>query len=468
MTSYDLIIRGGTVVRAGIAPEPLDVAVADGRIAALLAPGTAVDAADEIDATGLHVLPGSIDPHLHIGLGNGLDEYPGETGAVALGGVTTVFNILSNPGSYLPVLEEHLARARASARVDFGFHAVLMTEDHLAELDEVKGRFGLRSFKYFMSFRGDEGKYLGVEGTTDGKLWEILSAVAERDDLLFVHAENPEVVWSLREGLQQSGREDLAAWDDSRPPFVEAEAVRRVTYFAQETGARLYLVHISTADSLAQIRHARAEFPELRLSVETCPHYLTHSVEFEGGIVGKVNPPLRRPEHVEAVWEAVADGTVTTLGSDHVSRKLATKEGTIWTASAGFPGAPTALPVLLTHGHLERGIPLEHLVELTAANPAKLLRLDDRKGDIALGLDADLAIVDLTSRRTADPAWLGTNSDYSLYGDEELAGWARHTLVRGIPVVRDGELVGEPGTGEYVRHPETPVTETPTSEEVGA
>jgi dihydropyrimidinase len=392
-------------------------------------------------------------------VGNGADEYPGETGAAALGGVTTVFSILSNPGSYLPVLEEHVERASASSRVDFGFHAVLMTEGHLDELDEVKARFGLRSFKYFMSFRGDEGKYLGVEGTTDGKLWEILSAVGERDDLLFVHAENLEVVWSLRDELQASGRDDLAAWDDSRPAFVEAEAVRRVTYFAQHLGTRLYLVHISTADSLEQIRRARAEFPNLELSVETCPHYLTHTVDFEGGIIGKVNPPLRRSEHLDAVWDAIVDGTVTTIGSDHVSRKRATKEGTIWSASAGFPGAPTSLPVLVTHGHLERGIPLERLVELTALEPAKLLRIDDRKGDIVVGLDADLAIVDITTTRTADPAWLGTNSDYSLYENQQLAGWSRHTLVRGIPVVRDGEIVGEPGLGEYVRTVGHPVTE---------
>jgi dihydropyrimidinase len=302
-----------------------------------------------------------------------------------------------------------------------------------------------------MSFRGDEGKYLGVEGTTDGKMWEILSAVAERDDLLFVHAENLEVVWSLRDELQASGREDLAAWDDSRPPFVEAEAVRRVTYFAQHLGTRLYLVHISTAESLEQVRRARAEFPDLDLSVETCPHYLTHTVDYEGGIIGKVNPPLRRAEHVEAVWEAIADGTVTAIGSDHVSRKRATKEGTIWTASAGFPGAPTSLPVLLTYGHLERGIPLEKLVELTALQPAQLLRIDDSKGDIQVGLDADFAIVNLTERKVADPVWLGTNSDYSLYEDQELTGWATHTFVRGVAVVTDGQIVGAPGTGQYVR-----------------
>lgn len=448
--TYDLLIRGGTVVRPGVAPELTDVAVRDGKIAALLEPGTSAEAAEVVDARGLHVLPGSVDPHLHIGLGNGVDEYPGETGAVALGGVTTVFNILSQPDSYLPVLAEHLERAGATSRVDFGFHAVLMTDDHLAELDAIKAQFGLTSFKYFMSFRGDEGKYLGVEGTHDGKMLRILEAVAARGDLLFVHAENLEVVWALRDELQASGRTDLAAWDDSRPPFTEAEAVRRVTYFAQATGARLYLVHISTADSLEQIRRARAEFPHLDVSVETCPHYLTHTVDFEGGVLGKVNPPLRRAEHVEAVWQGIVDGSVTTVGSDHVSRKRATKDGPIWTASAGFPDGPVTLPVLLTHGYLERGIPLERIVELTAAEPARLLGLGDRKGDIAPGFDADLAIVDLADRRVADPAWLGTNSDYSLYEDRELAGWSRHTFVRGTAVVRDGAVVAAPGTGTYV------------------
>jgi dihydropyrimidinase len=453
--TYDLIIRGGTVVRPGRRPTLADVAVTDGKIAAVLDPGAAVSAAEEIDARGLHVLPGSVDPHLHIGLGTGVDEYPGETGAAALGGVTTVFNILSHPGSYEPVLQEHLDRAEATARIDFGFHTVLMTEEHLDELDAIKERFGLRSFKYFMSFRGDEGKYLGVEGTHDGKMWRILSAVAQRDDLLFVHAENLEVVWTLRDELQASGRTDLAAWDDSRPPFTEAEAVRRVTYFAQATGARLYLVHISTADSLDQIRRAREEFPHLRLSVETCPHYLTHTVDFAGGNIGKVNPPLRRAEHVEAVWAGIADGTVDTLGSDHVSRKRATKDADIWTASAGFPGAPTALPVMITHGHLERGIPLERIAELTSSEPARLLGLEGRKGDIAPGFDADLALIDLDTRRTPDPAWLGTNSDYSLYENEQLAGWARHTFVRGIPVVREGQVVAAPGVGAYVHAVET-------------
>lgn len=455
MTHYDTLITGGTVVRARHEPFVADVAIRDGKIAAVLAPGSDATADEIIDAAGLHVLPGSVDPHCHIALStHGMGEYATDTVAAALGGVTTMFYMVSNGGSYLPVLEEHYGAAAQNAAVDFGYHVTLMTEQHLTELDAVKQRFGLTSFKYYMHFRGDEGHYLGVEGTHDGMFYKILQAVKERDDLLLVHAENPEVIWVLRDEAQAAHHDDLAAWDEARPAFVEAEAVRRATYLAARVGTDLYLVHVSTADSLEQIRHARNEFPELNLSIESCPHYLTHTVDYERGVVGKVNPPLRTAEHVDALWDAVADGTVNTIGSDHVGRGLVAKQGTIWEASAGFPNAPVSLPVLLSEGHLKRGVPLQRVVELTAKRPSELLKVDDRKGDIAEGLDADLALVDLSWERTPEPEWLGTFSDYSLYENFPLTGWPKHTLVRGNVVVRDGVPTGISPVGAYVRDAE--------------
>ncbi|MDI2099137.1 dihydroorotase [Ruicaihuangia caeni] len=450
-TPANLVIRGGTVVRPGQPPRIADIVVNDGMIREVVDQAPADQDAMTVDATGLHIFPGVIDLHSHLGAGNGLQEYETETGAAALGGVTTIFNILADAGEYAPTVAEHLEAAGRTAKIDFGLHLTLMSKEHLQELPKLKEEFGIHAYKYFMSFRGDEGKYLGVEGTDDGKMFEIFATVAANNALLFVHAENPEIVWALRDRLQAEGRTDLAAWDDARPPFAEAEAVRRVAYFAQSLGTRVYLVHISTSDSIEQIKHSRAEFPDLSLAVETCPHYLTHTRDYAGRILGKVNPPLRKAEHRDALWQAVSDGVVDTVASDHVSRKRSTKEGTIWTASAGFPGSPTIMPSLITHGHLERGLPLERIAELTSRRPAELLGLSSIKGDIAPGLDADLALVDLSSERTADPEWLGTNSDYSLPGDEPLRGWARHVFVRGIEVVRDHAVVAEPGTGNYVR-----------------
>jgi dihydropyrimidinase len=280
-----------------------------------------------------------------------------------------------------------------------------------------------------------------------------VAAVATVGGLLMVHAENPEVVWVLADRLKAEGRVDLGAWDDARPPFVEAEAVRRVAYFAQAAGCELYLVHMTNSDSLAQIRGVRREFPQLALAVETCPHYLTHSSEDPLGSIGKVNPPLRRREHLEPLWQAIFDGTVDTLGSDHVGRSVATKAGTIWQASAGFPSGPQLLPVLITEGHLRRGLPLERIAQLSSQRPAQLMRCADRKGDLRVGLDADLAIVDLHTQRRSDPTWLGTYADYSLYEGMPLSGWSRHTLVRGTPVIADGELVGPPGHGRLLSRP---------------
>jgi dihydropyrimidinase len=454
MRKLDLLISGGTLVSPGAGPRAGDIGVLDGRIAVIAEPGSELTAEDTIDAAGLHVFPGVVDPHQHTGVGNGVEDYRTDTAACARGGVTSAFYMTMAPGAlYTDVLAAQDEAASTRAHIDYGFHPVLMSAEHLAELGTLQERFGTRTFKYYMHFRGDEGAYLKVSGTDDGKLYETVNAVAANGGLLMVHAENPEVVWPIAARLKAEGRTDLAAWDQSRPPFVEAEAVRRVAYFAQAAGCELYLVHMTTRDSLDQIRRARHEFPELALAVETCPHYLTHSTEDPLGSVGKVNPPLRRREHLEPLWQAVLDGTVDTLGSDHVGRSVSTKAGTIWQASAGFPSGPQLLPVLITEGHRRRGLPLQRIAQLSAQRPAQLLRCADRKGDLRVGLDADLAIVDLETERLSDPGWLGTFADYSIYQDVALSGWSRHTLVRGTPVIRDGELVGAPGHGDLISRP---------------
>jgi dihydropyrimidinase len=454
MEPLDLVLTGGTLVRPGDGTGAADLGVRDGRIVLITEPGAAADlpAHEVLDVGGLHVFPGVVDPHQHVGVGNGVEDYRTDTGACALGGVTSAWYMTMAPGgSYLDTLAEQDAAASTRAHIDYGFHPTLMSPEHVAELPQVRDRFGVHTFKYYMHFRGDEGAYLGVSGTHDGLLYAMVEAIGAAGDLLMVHAENPEVVWTLEERLKRDGRVDLAAWDDARPPFVEAEAVRRVTFFAHRAGCELYLVHITNVESLAQVRAARRELGGLVVAVETCPHYLTHSTDYPRGIVGKVNPPLRRPEHREALWEGIADGTIDTLGSDHVGRGLAAKQGTIWTASAGFPSGPQTLPVLLSEGHHRRGIPLERIADLTSRRPAQLLRCADRKGDLRVGLDADLAIVDLDWERTSDPAWLGTFADYSLYEDMPLRGWPRHTFVRGAAVVRDGALVGAPGHGRSIQ-----------------
>jgi dihydropyrimidinase len=438
---------GGHVVLPELGTIRADLGIDEGRIAAIAEPGL-LHARDTVDVSGLHVFPGVIDPHAHIGLGGGMDEYEPDTGAAARGGVTTVLYILIEPGSYLAALEQHDSVVSRVAHIDYGFHLTLMSEEHLAELTAIQDKWAVRSYKYYMSFRGDEGAYMGVSGTDDGAFYGILQAVSGIGGILMVHPENIEVVWRLREAVKASGASGLAAWDASRPAFVEAEALYRAGMLGAVTDCPLYFVHVSSAEAVESLRAIRDRYPEAILAAETCGHYLTHSMASSVGVMGKVNPPLRSEDDLDAVWSAVSDRTIDTMGSDHVGRRRSAKEGDIWKASAGFPGMPTTLPVLLSYGHHQHSVPLERIAELTSLHPARLFGLAERKGRIQPGYDADVTIVDLQAVRRASAADLGTWSDYSLYENEELRGWPVHTLVRGEFVMRDGELVGAPGYGK--------------------
>ncbi|MDA1096967.1 MAG: dihydroorotase, partial [Chloroflexi bacterium] len=301
--SFDTIVRGGRVVLPGIGEQAIDLAIEDGRVAAHLLPGSNAEAREIIDASGKVVLPGVIDPHTHLGLGDPLTDYLSETRAAALAGVTTVLNFLMSADPYAATYRTNRDLADAQAHVDYGLHAVISTREQIAEIDRYIAEFGVTSFKFFMSFRGEEGAYIGLLPIDDGAMFELFQAVGSRPgSVICVHTENIEVVWSIRKRLQESGRDDLKAWHESRPAFTEAEAAVRAMLFARETGAALYVVHTSTAETLDEVRNFRDRGG--RVFVETCPHYLTHTYDSPVGMLGKQNPPLRGQADVDALWTA--------------------------------------------------------------------------------------------------------------------------------------------------------------------
>jgi dihydropyrimidinase/allantoinase len=267
------------------------------------------------------------------------------------------------------------------------------------------------------------------------------------------HPENIEAAWVLRNRLMQQdpdGRGGLRAWNASRPPFVEADAVQRAGLFARETGARLYIVHTSSRAALEAGLRARDAGTDI--TIETCPHYLTHDVEWEGGDVGKINPPLRERADREALWDGILAGDIDTVATDHVHRDLSAKAGGIWKASPGCPGLETLLPLMLTEGHHGRGLPLGRVAALLASAPAEAMGLAHRKGRIAVGLDADLAIVDLGREYLCRREDVRSSAGYSIYEGRRFKGQVAHTLVRGRLVVRGGTLTNDAiGTGRYVR-----------------
>jgi dihydropyrimidinase len=438
----DLLIEGGTITARGERGGFADVS-ADRRI----------------DAAGLHVLPGVIDPHTHFGLG-GEDDWESESVSAAIGGVTSVLNYVMTSGDYDEAIQQEVRLAQAQSVVDFGLHVCPCMPEHLDAFDDYVDDHGVTSFKYFMHFRGSEGAYLDISGSDDGFLFRYLQKAAARPQVTAnIHAENIEVVWRLRELLTQDEDGGLLEFEATRPDFVEAEATFRAGMLGAVAGARTYVVHMSSKLGLESMKALRGIYPQAELLVETCPHYLTHTSASPVGVLAKVNPPLRFDADLEALWEGLLDGTIQTVGSDHAARNREAKSTSVWKSPAGMPGAQTILTVLLSEGYHRRGLSLERIVELTATNPADIFGLE-RKGRLEPGYDADLILVDLDRTKVVDQdTWGHRPGRFNLFEGWEMTGWPVLTMSRGTILVEDGEVRTAPGRGQYLSRTSTVVAD---------
>jgi len=324
MSHFDLIITGGTIVE----PDGVtvgDIAITDGKIAARLAPGSGAAATETVDAKCLHVFPGLIDTHVHFGFGEPITEYTTETVYAAQGGFTSILGYFLSNDSYKDIFDAEHAHATARSHVDFGFHFSSASERHLEEMGDYVRDYGVTSFKYFMNFKGEEGRYLGLDGTDDGYFYALLERAASLGEVtIVVHTENIELVNRFRRATIGSGGATLKDWNLSKPAITEAESTIRALYMAETLGANIYIPHISTRMALDEVRRWRDRYDGV--TVETCPHYLTHDWNMDLGGMGKANPPFRSPDDVAAMWEGLADGTIDVVASDHVPRKRVTKE----------------------------------------------------------------------------------------------------------------------------------------------
>ena len=446
----DFVLRGGEVVFPDRKPAKHDVLVEGGKVKALLDPGAAVPpGTPEQSAAGLHVFPGLIDAHVHFGFGEKITEYSTETVYAAQGGIATILGYFLNNEAYADVYKREQEYARTRCHVDYGFHFSTANEMHIRELGKYVSDYGVTSFKYFMNFKGEEGRYLGLDGTDDGYFHALLaeSTRAGRPTIV-CHTENIEIVNRSRRAIQAAGGDTLKDWSASKPAITESEPCIRAMYFAERLGAKVYFPHISSRLALDEVRRWRKRYADV--TIETCPHYLTHTEDSELGGLGKANPPFRTRDDLEALWEAIADGTVDVVASDHVPRKKATKEKPLWLASQGFPGTATMLPVLLSEGYHKRGLSLARICEVLATAPARIFDLAPVKGRIAPGSDADFTLVDLNKERKVVPAELGSYADYSLYENQMLKGWPVKTIVRGVTVMDQGRITGPGGHGKYL------------------
>lgn len=446
---YDLVIARGLLVTSDGAFIG-NLGISAGRIAAIAEDH--LDGDEVIEARGRVVLPGAIDLHVHFNEPGRTDWEgwgPGSRAAAA-GGVTTVVEMPLNavpPVTTVKALEVKVESALGHSVVDFALWGGLIT-DNLDKLSDL-AHAGVIGFKAFMSQSSTE-EFTHVE---DGVLFEGLRRLHGLGQFLAVHAENNWITQDRMQRLRAQGRRDPRAWNEARPPEAELEAIHRALFLAGQAGCRLHIVHMSLPEGADMIRQARASGQAV--TAETCAHYLalTDDDLVRLGPVAKCAPPLRDLRRQGGLWDAVVRGDIDCITSDHSPCPTADKvrgEGDIFEAWGGITGIQTLVPLVLTEGANRRKLPLDRVATLLAAAPAKIAGLWPRKGEIRVGADADVLIVDLEREWRVERDWLYSRHKHSPFIGWPMKGWITHVLRRGRTIAVDGEVVAA-SDGEWLR-----------------
>ncbi|THF81297.1 allantoinase AllB [Cohnella fermenti] len=449
--TFDLLLKGGLVVLPDREAQ-LDIGVKDGRIAALGTDLAAGEGTTVVRADGKWVLPGMVDTHVHLNEPN-MGHWEGfATGSAALaaGGVTTYIDMPLNglpPTVNVPALRLKEALAQGASAVDYAFWGGLVP-GNVGEL-EALGREGVAAFKAFLSNPGGDGEERFRE-VDDVTLLEGMKAIASFGGLLALHAESDAITSRLADEAAAAGRTGPRDFAATRPIVAELEAVGRALLFAKTTGCRLHFVHISSPEGVELIDMAKREGVDV--TVETCPHYLALSEEdlVRLGPIAKCAPPLRDEERIERMWKQLAEGKLDVIGSDHSPspEELKSLEGrTFMQAWGGIAGAQSSVEVMLEEGHFRRGLPLPLLSRLLSTQPAKRFGLYPRKGEIAVGFDADFAVVDPGAGYTLTKEHLLQRHPISPYAGRTFSCRVSSTWVRGCKVYSIEEGVRLPGHG---------------------
>ena len=445
MAQLELALTGGQVLLPDGRIEPVNVGVRDGRVAVLT--DGAIDAEETVDVHGLTVLPGLVDEHFHVFWGYGWETYQGATRAAAKGGITAVVDMpLDKPATLSAQrLQEKLAHVRSECHVDYAVFGGYLDEDpdQVAALAEA----GAVALKLFTGGVAPPGMYPGAD---TGQILDCMRRARREGLTVVVHSENAEIVDFETARLQAEGQAGPAAWDEARPWYSELEAVQRVALVAEVTGCRTVIAHVTAPQSVAYVRDARARGADVW--IETCPHYLCLTMEdMASDSRLKWNPPSRERASVEWLWELLAEGHVHTIGSDHAP--LPKKpDADIWTQLPGAGnGLETMLPLVATEA-ARRGIPLAQVAGLLSTTPAKLFGLFPRKGTIAVGSDADFAVVETNGRRVLDARELEYHEQekWSPFDGREVTVYPVYTVLRGRVIFAEGAVTGEPGYGEFL------------------
>ena len=424
--SFDLMIRGGTIATPnGIGLG--DVGVIAGRIAAI-GDLKGAKAAEIFEARGLHILPGAIDSQVHFREPGNEHKEDLETGsrAAILGGVTGVFEMPNThpPTTSRAAMEDKLARARGRMHCDYAFYvgATPANVGALGELEKLPGVCGVKAFL----------------GSSTGSLLlndpaDIFAALKAGHRRMAVHSEDEDRLVARKSFAERGRPWTHPAWRDAETARASTE---RVLDLAKKAGRRLHVLHVTTADEIPLLAAAK-DFA----TAETTPQHLTLSAPecYERlGAYAQMNPPIREESHRLALWQAVSEGVIDVIGSDHAPHTRAEKDKTYPDSPSGMPGVQTLVTILLDHVNKGR-LSLERFVDLTASGPQRIFGLAG-KGRIARGYDADFTVVDMGLSRTIENRWIASRCGWTPFDGMKTTGWAVATILRGQIVMRDFEL----------------------------
>lgn len=459
--TWDHVILNGEIVTPNEIYQA-NIYIKDGKISRISKEAFNGEAKEITDASGLYVLPGLIDTHVHSRDGGAThkEDFFHSTRAAAAGGITTIFEM---PNSNPPInnkdnFHKQVKNFQSKAHVNFGVWGICLGDlnmENLKELDEL----GVIGYKYFWGYAIDKNTFAliynyedGMENVippcNDGEVYQIFEEVAKTGKTISIHAENSDLINYLTKKMKRTGKADYETVLQSRPNIAESTTIQTGIEFAKATGARLHVLHISTAEGVELIRQAQAEgYP---ITGETCPHYLflTNEDFDKVGTSMKVYPLIKRKEDQDALWKGILDGTISIVCSDHAPHTPEEKDGDLWNTPSGMCGVETLAPLMI-HAAAEKKITLQHVAALLSENPAKQFGVYPQKGALQVGADADFTIVDMDKQATIEREKLHSKSKVTAYDGFQLNAAPVATIVNGTTIMKNG-VVGDILAGKFI------------------
>jgi len=458
MTYDTVIIDSHIILSQGIVDK--NILIDNGKIVGFTNDTPSCD--NKINGNGLISVPGPIDTHVHYGVYSPINEAAKtESHAAAIGGITTMMRMLRLRDSFSNSLQSQLDASSQNHYIDYAIHASIFTPQQINEMNFCVEK-GITSFKIYMNLGGEVGHvYMDMPpnstklvesqvDVTDEIVEQTVKTAASLGCPILVHAEDYESCGCGIKTAKEKKQDGLSAWSNSRSPEFEAKAIKTVSKFGREYDCVIYFAHIGSERALMQIEEEKKL--GTKIFVETCPHYLSLSYDKQEGYLAKVMPPIRTENDNKAVWNALSQNLIDTIGTDHVANQLKLKLGgdDVWGALAGFPGIGTVLPILLNDGVNQNRITLEQFVQFTSQNAAQIFGMYPQKGTLEKNSDADITMIDLKKEKKVTSDLFGGFSDYIVYEGRNLKGWPVKTIVRGETVVDDFEVIGKLGHGKLV------------------